>query len=188
MSKHLSEKQKIEYLPLLIKRDGGFKCFYCNLPLSYTFYIYEHLNDNPKDCRLANIVLACQSCNNKKPDDFDMQIRAMDKLRQNENTNFVGERNCVEDKTSNEVSTEIEINTSNFEIVQQYITESIVTNNFIEYRDALDSCVYLCKKKTGHGSQQSVRNYLSTLTSAVAPFQIIRDENKKKIITKRSGN
>ncbi|CUR51804.1 Putative HNH endonuclease [Nitrosotalea devaniterrae] len=188
MSKHLSEKQKMEYLPLLIKRDGGFKCFYCNYPLGYYSFIYEHLNDNRNDNRLENIVLACGSCNNKKPDNYDMKIKANEKLKKNEDSNFVRERNYVEDKTPNDASTEIKINQSNFQITEQYVTERVATDGSIEYREALDSCVYLCKSRTGHGSQQSVRNYLATLTCAVAPFQIIKDENSTKLIVKRTTN
>lgn len=184
--KHLTQKLKREWLPLLIKRDGGFQCFYCKILLSLDSFVYDHLNCKRYDNRLENIVLACHSCNNKKPHDFDMQIRALDKLNENEEGNFMGEK-LLQLESNKEPSSEIEINISNFEIVEQFLTETIEVDSHIPYPDALDSCVYLCKKKTGHGSQQSVRNYIATLTSMVAPFEIIRDENKKKIIVKRKG-
>lgn len=192
MPKRLSMSQKRKYLDFLIERDGGFICFYCKKPLDYKTDIYEHLNDDWRDNRLDNLVLCCQSCNNKKPSDKKMKDMAEIKLDANEKSIFVGEKkssfDTSDESETQEASKEIEINTTNFEITEQYITEVIQTNGFILYHNALDSCVYLCKKKTGHGSQQSVRNYLNTLTSTVAPFEIIRNKEGKKIIVKRGSN
>ena len=183
----LSFKRKMEMLPTIIKRDGGNHCFYCKTKLVLHKVIFVHLNNNRNDNRTENIVISCQSCNIKKINDFDMQIIAKAKLKQNEDGNYLSERILDESKISSNTSTEIDINISNFEITEKYLTEIIQTDNEIVYSDALNSCVYLCKKKTGHGSQQSVRNYISTLTSSVASFMIIRDENNKKLIVKRSG-
>ncbi|MDH3735537.1 MAG: HNH endonuclease [Nitrosopumilus sp.] len=185
MSRHLSAKSKREYLPILIQRDGGFICWYCKVTLTVHTCIYEHLNNNRADNRIDNLVLACFSCNNKKPNDFDMQTKATDKLRANEDRNFVGEK-MYEDTSS--PSTEITINLSNFEITEQYVRETIVVDGRILFSEALDSIVYLCKKNTGHGSHQSVRNYLKSLTSKIAPFKIIKEEDKKKYIVKRNEN
>jgi len=76
------------------------------------------------------------------------------------------------------------INTTNFEITEQYITEVANTDRFILYSDALNSCTFLCKKKTGYSSQQSMRNYIATLISEVAPFTIVRNDEKRKLILK----
>lgn len=46
----------------------------------------------------------------------------------------------------------------------------------------------LCKKKTGHGSTQSVREYLNMLASREGPFDIVKDDKKKRIIIKRTGS
>ena len=178
---------KMELLPLLIERDGGCYCFYCRRKLSITEVIYEHLNNKRSDNRQENIVISCQSCNVTKITSSDLQIIAKEKLKQNENGNFLSERNLAESYEPHNTSTEIDINISNFEITEKYLTEVIQTDDSILYLDALNSCVYLCKKKTGHGSQQSVRNYIDTLTSSVGPFMIIRDENNKNLIVKRSG-
>lgn|SRR2546428_5622445 len=187
MSKQLSYMQKLEYLPLLIKRDG-FICIYCKQSLTYYSFIYEHLNNKRYDNRLENIALAHQSCNIRKAKFFDYQIIANEKLFENERKLFVREKILVEDLGAKEQSTEIEINQVNFAIVLQHLSECLQTNGSIEYSDALNSSVYLCKTKSGHGSQQSMRNYIATLTSSVGPFMIARDANKKKIILKRSGN
>ena len=178
---------KMELLPFLIERDGGCCCFYCRRKLGITEVKFEHLNCNRTDNRPENIVISCQSCNVKKITSSDLQIIAKDKLKQNENGNFLSERNFVEDTGSQNVSTEININVSNYDVTRKYITEVIQTDGSILKSDALNSCVYLCKEKTGHGSQQSVRNYIDTLTSSVGPFMIICDENNKNLIVKRSG-
>lgn len=177
----------MELLPFLIERDGGCCCFYCQKKLSITEVNYEHLNGNRSDNRLENIVISCQSCNIKKITNFDFQIMSKEKLKQNEDGNFLSERNFVEDTELQSVSTEITINVSNYDVARKYITEVVQTDGSILKSDALNSCVYLCKEKTGHGSQQSVRNYIDTLTSSVGPFMIIRDENNKNLIVKRSG-
>jgi len=187
MSKHLSSRMKSEYLPLLVTRDGGFRCYYCKKDLRLNEYVYEHLNNNRNDNRPENLVLSCQSCNVKKIDDIDMRLIACDKLKENEDKNFVREK-ISEENSSNPITTEIDINTSNYDITKQYLYEVINTDGHTLYSAALHSCVYLCKKKTGHGSQQAVRNYLATLTSDVAPYKIVRDENKKKLIVKRTEN
>ena len=181
MNKNLSSALKKKYFQILIIRDGGFKCFYCDTILNYSSFIYDHLNNDRSDNRFENIVLACQSCNNKKPSDKIMQDRAIQKLKQNEESNFMREKIC---ENLSETSAEIEINIKNFDIVEEYITHEIDLRGTFDYSTALNSCVYICRQKTGHGSQQSVRNYISTLTSKEAPFVVVRDENGKKIIVR----
>ena len=184
--KHLSISLKQKYLPLIIKRDGE-NCSYCGKKLNHRTHIFEHLNNNRSFNKLENIVLACQSCNNKKPYDSEMQKLALEKLMVNEKSNFMRERNLEDEINSHEASTEIEINVSNFDITEQYISDVVNCDGYIGYSDALNSCVALCKEKIGHGSQQSVRNYLAALTSTLGCFEITRDENRKKIILRREG-
>jgi len=184
----LSHKLKMEYLPILIERDGGFCCWFCKKELTLKTYIFEHLNGNRLDNRIENIVLACQSCNIKKKFHSDLQILAKEKLQDNENKNFLREKKYVETQDRDTSSAEIQINVSNFDITKQFLTETILIDSSIEFSEALNCCTFLCKDRTGHGSQQSVRNYIATLTSSVGPFMIIKDENKKKIIVKRKGN
>jgi hypothetical protein len=177
---------KMMLLPFLIQRDGGLQCYYCKIKLRLNEIIFEHLNNNRLDNREENLVISCQSCNVKKKHHADMQITAKEKLIINENGNYLSERITVYSSESNTASTEIIINLTNFEITEKYLTEIIQTDGNVLYTDALNSCVYLCKKKTRHGSQQSIRNYISTLTCGVGPFMISKDENNKKIIVKRS--
>jgi len=178
---------KRKYLPLIIKRDGIFECFYCKKSLHQNSYVYEHLNDNRLDNRIDNIVFGCQSCNNKKPFNEEMQLRAKLKLEQNELSNFMRERNLEDEINSREASTEIVINVSNFDLTKQYITDIVDCDGCAAFTDALNSCVALCKEKTGHGSHQSIRNYISALTSTLGDFEIVRGENGRKEIIRRAA-
>lgn len=188
MNKHLSANQKVQYLPILIGTQGGFNCLYCNKGLTIGDFVFEHLNGNRTDNRLENLALAHQSCNIQKITNFDYQIIASEQLKKNEDQIFLRERNGVEDKSLTGGSTEIDINVTNSDIVEQFLMERISTDGSIPFAEALDSLVFTCKKKTGHGSHQSIRNYLNALASAVGPFMIMKNESGKKIITKRSGN
>jgi hypothetical protein len=115
--------------------------------------------------------------------------KAETKLDQNEHGLFVGERK-YEDSTNQtkttQVSKEIDINKKNFEITEKYITSEIESHKFILYKDALSSSAMLCKKETGHGSLQSVRNYILMLTSKVGEFEITKNDKKKKVIQFRN--
>ena len=187
ITKHLTKRLKIKNLSILPIRDHGFRCFYCNKDLDLKSCIHEHLNNDPHDNRIENIVLACQSCNNKKPYDSSMQEKAIQKLKQNQASNFMRERKISKEDLTQEASKEIDINVSNYEIVEQDISERIKTDGYVVYKETVNSCTYLCKEKTQHGSQQCVRNYIAALTSEVGSFEIIRDNNKKKIIVVRKG-
>ena len=185
MTKNITSKQKHDWLPRLIAFYGGFFCFYCKIKLDIHSVIYDHLDNNRRHNVIENISLCCQSCNNKKHHNAEMQVRAMDQLKINENSNFEREREIVGEER--EIATEIEIGDANFEIVEQYISERVNTDGFVEFSDALNSGAYVCRKKTNHGSKQSVRNYIDLLTSLVGPFQITKNDEKKKIIVRRAG-
>lgn len=172
---------RTKLLEPLIKRDNGFVCFYCEKQLKLDSYIQEHLNDNRKDNREENIVLACQSCNNKKRYDDSLKNIAIDKLIQNEKTNSLSVRENVDVR---ENSPEIDINSTNYEIAERFLNERLDVQDHIPFKDTLDSIVFLCKEQTGHGSQPAVRRYLDTLTSSVAPFEKSQI-NRKKVILRR---
>jgi len=188
MAKHLSQKKKLAVLPYLIERDGGHFCFYCKKPLSIETQVYEHLNSNPQDNRPENLVLSCQSCNVKKENDFDLRILGEEKLRENESKLFIQKNPFHEVQNTQEASTEIAINQSNFEITKQHLCEKLAVEDSLEYTKTINNCACICKEKTTHGSQQSVRNYIDILTCEEGPFMISRNDKKKKIIVKRCDN
>jgi len=192
MSKRLSYSQKRMYLELLIKRDGGYRCFYCEKKFGKEEHpIFEHLNNNSTDNRLDNLVLSHQSCNIKKIDDVELSRKADEKLEQNQREIYVGEKdlNKILSKNSSktELPKEIDINTKNYDVVRNYLDEQTQSLESIEFKDTLNSCVYLCKVKTGHGSHQCVRNYIHSLTSSVGPYELIK-EGKKRLIQSRTNS
>lgn len=165
----------------LAERDGGFFCFYCKVVLELDNYVIEHLNDNREDNRLENLVLSCQSCNSSKIYDLDLKAKALKKLSENEKVDSLSARENVDVEES---SKEIQINVTNFTTVKEFLEEQLTTQRQIPYKDTLDSLVYLCIEKNGHGSHTSIGRYLDALTSKVAPYdkEII---DKKKVIFRR---
>ena len=169
----------MEWLDVIISRDGRYACWYCSKDFfSLSDFVFEHLNCNRADNRVDNLVLACSTCNNKKPHDIDMQLLASEKLHENEKIMYMRESN--HSKTDRKTSTEISINVSNFEIAKLYLIKNVP----VDFNEALNSISYLCREKTGHGSQQSTYKYINTLTSVVAPFEIVK-ENGKKVIRRK---
>lgn len=174
---------KRDWFEPILKRDGGFICFYCKKTLSLNHFVYEHLNDNRKDNRIENVVLACVTCNNIKKDDFDMQLSAQKKLRVNEISNSMGEK--ISSK-SRELK-ELDVSKENYEIAEEFIIKEVDLKGFILVSEAKNSISYLCRKNNGTGSPQAVTNYITTLTSMVAPFEIIKNEEGKKIILRKAN-
>ncbi|MEO9307487.1 MAG: HNH endonuclease [Nitrososphaera sp.] len=187
MIKQLSTSKKIELWPVLYDKYRG-KCIYCKKPFKRIGdAIFEHLNNNRLDNRLENLALAHQKCNIKKATFIDYQIIANEQLKKNEDQ-VLSERKNIEDRTSNDTSTEIQINQANYSVVEQFLSERVNTDGSIEWQDALYAAVYKCRDITGYGSPQSVREYLKTLCSILGPFMVIKDENtKKKMIVRRTG-
>jgi len=173
---------KKDWFDLIIKRDVGFRCFYCKKTLSLTHFVHEHLNDKRKDNRIENIVHACFTCNNKKKNDFDMQLLAKEKLEENEIGNSMRERISSKPRELKE----LDISKENYEIAEDYITKQIDLNEFILVKEAKSSISYLCRKANGTGSPQAVGNYIDTLTSVVAPFEITKNKDDKKIIQRKN--
>ena len=184
----LTPRMKEAFLPILLKRDGGFLCFYCRHDLALVEYVYEHLDDDRTNNDITNIVLACQSCNNKKPSSPEMKSKAMEKKKQNQRSNLLRtrERERIE-VPSPSLKPELDISQANFEITHQYLSETIAVESEVDFKVALDSAVMLCRKKTGTGSQTAVRRYIDSLTSRLGPFMIVQDDQKKRVIVLREG-
>ena len=108
----LTYPQKTKYIDIIVARDGGFKCFYCNEKLEYKTGKFEHLNNDHHDNRVENLVLACQSCNIKKYSDSELRNKADEKLEENEFGIFVRERKYEDsdDDATKQPSKEIDIN------------------------------------------------------------------------------
>ncbi len=177
--------QKTRLMKYLVDRDG-FKCYLCGKKFKNTKEpILEHLNNSWKDNREDNLALAHQSCNIKKPKDFDMCSKAEKKLEENEAHMYVGESFLKKDSDDKEPSREIEISNKCYQITEKYLTDEILKNGWISYKELIHTIVYLCRQKTGHGSEQSIRSHIKTLTSVFAPFEIAIDKKKRRVVKKR---
>lgn len=182
-AKTLTVYMKGKYLGRIISRDGYFGCFYCGESLYGKSHVFEHLNDNRSDNRLVNLVLACISCNNKKPTNETMQKRAMKKLAENQN-NSLREKKIQRKETT----LEMDVNVTGNKMAREYLEQEIITNDSILFSDALYSIVFLIQERTGHGSTAAVREYLHALTSKVGPYTIIGKGAEREIIKKPEEN
>ena len=182
MRKSLTPAQRKKFFPELCERDNGLNCWYCKCKLDLNRVVFDHLNENPQDNRIDNLVLACQSCNVSRITDGELHERGLEKLEENEKTMFVREKI---DSSESIISKEIDINQKNTRITEKFVSSLIDETGSVLYSEVLDACVFLCQKHSGHGSHQSVRNYLASLTSIVGPFKETRNEQNKRTIVKR---
>jgi len=182
--KLLTETQKIQTSQNLLLRDGN-RCIFVNHELDPRDSEIEHLDNNPNNNKFSNLALSCHLHNCEKRNSADFQIIAREKTKQNESLTLI---NKTEDKTPVEASTEIQININSRNIAKQFLTERIITDKSIEYLEALNCITFKCNEITGHGSQQSTRNYLDTLTCALSSFMIIKNEKGKRLIVERKEN
>ncbi|MCH7648222.1 MAG: HNH endonuclease [Thaumarchaeota archaeon] len=181
MTKSLTQSLKQKDLPILIQRDNGFNCLYCKKPLTGD-YIFEHLNSDRLDNRIENLALSCQSCNITKITDYDLDLIAQEKLKQNEAAGL----KYLEDGTAHENnSSEIEINKALYSFTEQYLSEQITAHVNILFDDTLTELTYLAQKRFGHGSEATFRKYLKSLTCKVSELQVVKDDKIKKIICRR---
>jgi hypothetical protein len=182
MTKSLTPAQRKKFFPELCERDNGLNCWYCKCKLDLNRVVFDHLNENQQDNRIDNLVLACQSCNVSRFTDGELHERGLEKLEENEKTMFVREKI---DSPEPIISKEIDINQKNTRITETFVSSLIDETGSVLYSEVLDACVFLCQKHSGHGSHQSVRNYLASLTSIVGPFKETRNEQNKRTIVKR---
>ncbi|MBT6646039.1 MAG: hypothetical protein HOB51_00760 [Thaumarchaeota archaeon] len=171
---HLTPRQKTELIDIILARDGHYRCFYCHKRFANVSECWlEHLNDDRTDNRPDNIVFSCKSCNVKKQHDKSMRVQAREKLRVNELSKYVRDWKELQ-KFQVQSSEAVVINTTNCEITEQWLEDKLQgAIRFVTLKEALDAITFECKDKTGHGSQQSIRNYIDMLTSSApkAPFE-----------------
>ncbi len=184
MQKLLTEKQKIERRDYNFQRDGKL-CLYCRLEVDPNNCDIEHLDDNPQNNEYWNTINVHHQCNCEKRTNTDYNIIAQEKIEQNKASIFTPK---LEDHSPNVASTEIQINVNSRQIAEKFIAERVQADGHTDYDDALNSITFKCQEQTGHGSQQSTRNYIASLTCSIAPLMIIKNDEGKKIIVKRTEN
>ncbi len=166
-------------------QEFGYKCYQCEISLEGKNWVYEHLDGNRKHNEYTNIALCCQSCNIKKANDFDMQIKATDlkQKREEASIKYVETPDAIE-----ETSSERDVNKMLFPLTEQIISERINTDGHYPLKDALAEIPYIAQKRYGCGAEPTIRRYIKQHTSAVGPFEIVTDEKGIKLICRRMNN
>jgi hypothetical protein len=114
-------------------------------------------------------------------------MKAEEKRRHNESLDYV--RDWKELQKLQHSTEQIDINESNCNTTVQWLEERLPlgSSNTVLLKEAVDTITFECKDKTGHGSQQSIRNYIDYLTSSApkAPFEIFKGEDGKRYIRRK---
>jgi len=185
MFSYLTPRKKQQYLPQIIEMQDGFNCYLCKQALHGTDYIYEHLDGDRQHNDIGNIRLAHQSCNVKKKTYPEYQIIARNELEK-ESEKCLKERKNEDNDGLEHYSSEIAINIQCRNYTKKFLTEHILTDGSILFSDALWGIVNDLNEKYNHGSEQAVRRYLNALCSITGKFMIIKNDQGKKIIVRRT--
>ena len=188
---HLTPKQRRELTDIIVARGDPYCCFYCHYEFKNVKECWlEHLDDDRTHNNPDNIVFTCRRCNAKKQHDQVMRIKAEEKLRHNESLEYV--RDWEELQKLQHSTEQIDINKSSCDITLQWLEERLPlgSSNRVLLKTAVDTITFECKDRTGHGSQQSIRNYIDYLCSSApkAPFEIFKFDHKRYIRRKQHDN
>jgi len=185
----LTHRRKINDFPIIVERDG-YRCFYCNGEFTNNHPAeYDHLNNNPDDSRPENLVFAHHECNNKKKNNSDWQIRAREKLLQNEKAVLACERRQADTGTTQELTSSQQISKALRPIALQWLEEHTLIEKEIILRDAIHAIVFLCQKQTGWGSPATIYRYIDEWCNPYnGKFTLSTNEARKIIIRRRTEN
>ena len=189
MRSKLTSNDKAKKYPQLVHRDGDV-CFYDQMPFVQEIQgmqrTFDHLNNDEYDNRIENLVLCHWDCNQKKKNDYDMQLKAIDKLNQNVSSGSLGGReNLLTAYEGTDELTEGEVNRIINKLTTTYLQERLPDNDqdtFLSFSDTLNSITYLVQQDTkGRGSQVAVRRAIDVRCCSIGEFQILREDGKRVI-------
>jgi len=187
----LTAAQKDKKIPIIIKRDGNV-CFFCKQEfveqISGLQRFIDHANDNGKDGRIENLLLAHRSCNEKKKNNLDWKILAQEKLEENlHRVESLSEREKKEDTHGDEL-TEGAINLIINKLVQAELESKLPKNSqkTLSYSKTMKSITYLVIQQTGgRGSETAVRRSLDAHCSEIALWGDRKEGRGNRIIFRR---
>lgn len=199
IAKSLTRNIMAKRAPFIIERDypNGEEqvCCYCgqrflegNAKWKRT---WEHLDNKEENEDLWNLAWAHDYCNEKKRYDADLQILAKEIIKKNkaweETSDFESARERERENKTDE-QTEIDLNVAHRQIVSEFLAEKIHNESSTwEFNDAINCITLRCETKTGHGSKQSVRNYLDVQCCTEGKYQKEKI-NGKTVLKRRTGN
>ena len=145
----------------------------------------EHLDNNRENNKPWNIAKAHRYCNEKKRYDSDLQIIASELIERNKKYEdehpFESARERNKTQPIDE-QTEIDLNVAHHEIAENFLHEKIIPQ-YPRYllSDSINCIVLRCRKQTGHGSAQAIRNYINVLACTEGKYQIEKIEGKNYV-------
>jgi len=173
-------------------RDGNI-CFYCKMPfvrqvLKWTRE-FDHLNNNPLDNNIENLVLCHRECNNKKKNNIEWQTLAMEKLDENTRSGDVGVREKIPQVETN---TEIDSNMEFNKITYEYLAERLLpqrgkqaVESEIDFKETLDTITFRCYRRHKHSSQNTIRRILDMLCCSEGNFEKVKNNGRWIIQTRK---
>lgn len=198
-TKELTTNKKAKLFPLLVQRDGDV-CFYDKQPfvdsIANLQRNFDHLNNDPQDNRVENLVLCHSECNQKKKWDFDMQLLAHEKLKENvlrasePQSDNARERFSNTDTDDDEL-TEGQMNFTINKLVKSTLDEKLPEDSdvTISYSKILKAITFLVIDQTkGRGSETAVRRSLDAFCSMFAPWEDYKEGKGNRVIRRRKQN
>jgi len=201
--KELTTNKKAKYYPTLVQRDGGDVCFYDKQPFVDSIEgmqrNFDHLNNDPFDNRIENLVLCHAECNQKKKWNFDMQLLAHEKLKENVASASVPLSGNGRERFSithtgddeDEELTEGQMNLTINKLVRSTLDEKLPENSQdkFSYSKMLKAITYLVIEQTkGRGSESAVRRSLDAFCSITAPWEDYKEGKGNRVIRRRKQN
>lgn len=145
----------------------------------------EHLDNNRENNKPWNITKAHRHCNEKKRYDPDLQIIASELIERNkkyEDEHPFESLRAREKTQLVDEQTEIDLNVAHNEIAENFLNEKIVQKYPRHLlSDSINCIVLRCRKQTGHGSAQAIRNYINVLACTEGDYQIEKIEGKNYV-------
>jgi len=187
-----SYNQKLKDVPKLYARDRFYGCFFCGDRFvegdQYFGRTEHHLNGNPKIDELWNKVLCHNICNIKAENYIEWKVISHDKLLWNlKHDPTLEEIKMAEESLLRDgIGIMIELNVIHSKICLEVVLEKLKVEPFWKFIDAISECTFKSKEKTGHGSVQSIRNYLNVLCAESGLFEKVKLDGIT-VIRKKSG-
>jgi len=197
-TKELTTNKKAKAFPLLVQRDGDV-CFYDKQPFVDSIpgmqRNFDHLNNDPFDNRIENLVLCHADCNQKKKWNFDMQFLAHEKLKENvrnasepQSDNGRERISTAHTDTDDEELTEGQMNFTINKLVKSTLDEKIPEGSLekVSYSKMLKAITFLVIDQTkGRGSETAVRRSLDAFCSMFAPWEDYKEGKGNRVIRRR---
>lgn len=196
----LTATKKDKAYKVIRKRDGD-GCFYCKIEGKDPRFIpelpghehnFDHLNDNPEDQRVENLVLAHAMCNQAKKDNYDWKIKALEKLEQNVRWHSASQGESEGERNKPKHTSELKEPDVNL-IINKLVVAELQTKipkeskNEISYTKTLRGLHFLTIQQTGgRGSEQAVRRSLDAYCSEYSEWEDYTDGTGTRMIRRRN--